>query len=131
MNVEAIPVAMEKGLAYKRTGNEAFARNERKVALDAYEEAIGYFLDILGFKPEFKDEMDARKNLAICYANSAACWSLDGDGMNPKKAIEDGERAEEWDEDYAKAYVFGYLFATQANVSFFAVISAKRKRIPS
>lgn len=94
---------MESASKSKSIGNAAFARKDRSAAVTAYSDAIDSLIDALCQKPDVQQEKDAKRQLAICYANRAAAYLIPGPGMDPSKAFKDGEAAEYQDPSYAKS----------------------------
>jgi hypothetical protein len=102
-NEEGIKKAKTLGAEAKAKGNLAFAKKERQPAVEAYSKATRLYLDVLDMKPDDQDKKEAEKQLAVCYANRAAAWLIDGSGGDASKALEDGKKAEEAVPGYAKA----------------------------
>ena len=90
----------------KQQGNEAFKKQDRKKAVEAYTMAIDEMHEAL-VVADLEDDVDAVSDahsaLAICYANRAAAWCIEGNGMDAKKALEDGKSSENMNKTYAKA----------------------------
>ena len=105
LNQKGIKNALELAERSKAEGNKAFARKDRQAALKAYEKALRFTNDVFAQKPVPEDEEKAKKLQAICYGNRAATYLLPGGGMDPKKALQDGQAAEKAAPNYGKAYV--------------------------
>ncbi|GLB35307.1 hypothetical protein LshimejAT787_0208720 [Lyophyllum shimeji] len=105
LNEDGVRKALASADKMKSAGNAAFTRKDRAEAIKAYSRAIDALTDVLSMTPDIEDEKKAKKQLAICHANRAAVHLLAGAGEDPKKAIEDGKSAQEWDHTYAKAYI--------------------------
>lgn len=106
LNEQGVKDSMALAEKSKVTGNQAFSRKDRDVALKAYGEALGHVVDVLSQKPDPEKEKKAIRLRAICHANRAATHMLAGTGLNPQKALADGKAAENVDPSYAKACVF-------------------------
>ncbi|KAF4614920.1 hypothetical protein D9613_002768 [Agrocybe pediades] len=104
LNKKGVKIGMELAEKEKASGNKAFAKKDRKAAIEAYSAAVGHTTDVLSQKPDIKEQEKATKLRAVCLANRAAAQLLPGDDMNAKSALEDGKAAETLDPSYAKAY---------------------------
>jgi len=90
---------------FKLEGNDAFSKNDRVAALDAYKEALKHAVEALIRKPSHEDEDKAKRLQAICLSNRAATYMLPGEGLDAKQALADGRASERADPSYKKAYV--------------------------
>lgn len=104
--VQAGLVLAEKA---KTAGNKAFSQKDRRSAIKAYSKALSHLVDVLAQKPNDEDEKKAINLRAICFANRAATYLVPGNGMDLKKALEDGKAAESVNPSYAKAYVLSFF----------------------
>ena len=89
----------------KFSGNEAFSRKDREIALNEYTAALRHLANVLAQTPTPNEEEKARKLRAVCYANRSATYMLPGPGANVENALDDGKAAENADQGYAKASV--------------------------
>ncbi|CAA7267660.1 unnamed protein product [Cyclocybe aegerita] len=105
LNEEGVRNGLVLAEKAKVVGNNAFSQKDRKAAVKAYGEALSWLLDVLAQKPDTADEEKAKKLQAVCYANRAAAYLIPGEGINLRKALQDGKDAEKADPGYAKAYV--------------------------
>lgn len=87
----------------KSKGNAAFAKKDQSGALAAYSDAIKDVFDALSQNPDIEEEKRAKKQLATCYGNRAAAYSMPGGAPDPQKALQNGKSAEEADSASAKA----------------------------
>ncbi|KAF9009361.1 hypothetical protein BDQ17DRAFT_1421550 [Cyathus striatus] len=88
---------VEEAEGLKNKGNAAFSRRDRAAAMDAYTEATHCLHVALSLNLDADEEKIAERQLAICYANRAACRLLQGNGIDIRGALEDGEQAEKMD----------------------------------
>jgi len=105
LNQQGVQVGLDLAEKAKIAGNKAFSQKDRRSAIKAYSEALSHLVDVLSQKPNDEDEKKAVNLRAICFANRAATYLVPGDGMDLKKALEDGKAAEDTHPSYAKAYV--------------------------
>lgn len=105
LNQQGVQTGLVLAEKAKTAGNKAFSQKDRRSAIKAYSEALSHLVDVLSQKPNDEDEKKAINLRAICFANRAATYLVPGDGMNLKKALEDGKAAEAINPSYAKAYI--------------------------
>jgi hypothetical protein len=105
MNKQGVSEGRRLGAFAKAEGNAAFAQKDRPVAVKGYTQAIKHLIDALSQRPDLNEKKDLENQLAICYANRAAAWLIEGEGMDAKKAVDDGVAAEETDPMYPKRCV--------------------------
>ncbi|KAI0047349.1 hypothetical protein FA95DRAFT_1541325 [Auriscalpium vulgare] len=89
----------------KETADAAFRALDRAAALDAYTEALQHLWDAL--RQRSNDEQEApglKKRLAVCLANRAATYLLEGEGIDAERALQDSRMAEKLDPTYPKGY---------------------------
>jgi len=100
----SIAKAIQRADEEKRLGNAAFARKEKIAALDHYTKAHGLLADA-GFRTlEEEEKRQLARLLAVCLANRAAVWLMDGTRQYAQDALEDAKQALDFDSDYGKAY---------------------------
>ncbi|TFY57948.1 hypothetical protein EVJ58_g6718 [Rhodofomes roseus] len=106
LNVKGVAKATKRAEEEKRLGNEAVGRKDRTAAVKHYSEAFEFYADAFSQKPTATadEEHGIKRSMAICLANRAAAWLMEGEGRDAKKALADAERAAAFDEDYGKAY---------------------------
>ncbi|KAH9831777.1 uncharacterized protein C8Q71DRAFT_780277 [Rhodofomes roseus] len=106
LNVKGVAKATRRAEEEKRLGNEAVGRKDRTAAVKHYSEAFEFYADAFSQKPTATadEEHGIKRSMAICLANRAAAWLMEGEGRDAKKALADAERAAAFDEDYGKAY---------------------------
>lgn len=94
---------MDAAEAAKAEGNRAFKEKDFKTAIEEYGKAIDRAKEV-AFSDRGEEEAGqaARRLLAVCYANRAAAYLLPGDELDVEKALEDGQKAEKYNPDYAK-----------------------------
>jgi len=94
-----------KAQEFKKTGNEAFANTNQLDAITNYQHGITVLRQALY---KMKNGVDgekvhtAEKILAVLYANCSAARMMPGEGQDPVRAKQDGEKAIEFDPLYAK-----------------------------
>lgn len=107
LNEKGFDIHLGRSSQFKQQGNEAFKKKDRTGAVDAYAKAIDELEEALIFA-DMKGDVDAQSQvksaLAVCYANRAAAWCIEGAGIDANKAIDDGKLSEEMDKVYNKAY---------------------------
>ncbi len=94
---------MQTAESEKALGNKAIASKNRSNAVKHYTEAIECLLDARSQNPTDVEQKKIISLLSICLANRAAAWLMDGQGQDPKKALEDATQASVFDENYGKA----------------------------
>jgi len=94
-----------KAQEFKKTGNESFANTNRLDAITNYQHGITVLRQALY---KMKNGVDgekvhaAEKILAVLYANCSAARMMPGEGQDPVRAKQDGEKAIEFDPLYTK-----------------------------
>ncbi|KAI0065832.1 hypothetical protein BV25DRAFT_1821514 [Artomyces pyxidatus] len=90
----------------KEAGNAAFAQKDRYGAVKLYLDAMDLGKRALDEKAseESVQRERVRNLLAVCAANCAAAYLLEGEGMNAESALVSGGIAETMDKDYVKGY---------------------------
>lgn len=86
----------------KSEGNRAFKAKDYKTAIEEYSKAIDRAWDASTSRQGAEDTLVARKLMAVCYANRAAAYLSPEDESDVQKALEDCQKAEKYDPDYAK-----------------------------
>lgn len=104
LNVKGIAKATKRAEEEKRLGNEAIGRKDRASAVKHYSEAYEFLADAIAQNPVDGEKRDIKRAMAICLANRAAAWLMEGEGQDAKTALTDAERATTFDENYGKAY---------------------------
>ncbi|KAI0309841.1 hypothetical protein OF83DRAFT_1179154 [Amylostereum chailletii] len=102
-----LDVLYSAGRNWKGWGNQAYAEKNAKLARDAYTCGIGHLERAVrehGARGHCGKLEDICGLLAVCCANRAAVYLLDGKEFSPQKAEADGRRAEELEPGYAKGY---------------------------
>jgi hypothetical protein len=129
LNEQGIAIYRSRSETFKRLGNDAFKKKDRKAAVAAYTQAIDELEEALGLAQlELDDEAkaDAKKALAVCYANRAAAWTIDGPGSDAGKAVEDGYASERMNKTYLKSCDF-LAVSLGSGLIFGLDITARRK----
>ena len=103
MNEKGVSVGIQIAENEKAAGNKAMANKDRDLAVKHYNEAIECLLDAKAQKPDGEDLKKVTALFGVCFANRSAAWLLEGEGQDPKKALEDALQAIKFNEDYAKA----------------------------
>jgi hypothetical protein len=107
LNEKGYKTCMEIAEREKAAGNKAFAANNRKAALEAYEKAIDALCDAARQALSLEEEKRVDRMIAICYSNRAATHMMPGVELDAQKALDDGQVAEKADPSYNKWFV-GY-----------------------
>jgi hypothetical protein len=117
----------EKATAEKVAGNTAYKRENRKGAVKAYTDAIGTMRDAL-VKAKVSDEekRNGERLVAICFANRAVVYLLEGAGIDAQKAANDAKMAQEWDPE-GKSRSFLYRTVHSADLVFCSCPSYTRE----
>jgi len=107
----------------KEAGNAAYARNDRKAAIDSYKEAIGHLEKMLfkGVADAEEREKTVNEMTAVCYSNLAATRLIPGDGIDAEGAVADAELALKSDADYAKAYDDDFFFESSSFLAHMSI----------
>lgn len=128
LNEKGFAVYYARSNEFKQRGNEAFKRKDRNSAVEAYTKAVEDLenaLNLADLEVDSESQAEVQKSLAVCYANRAAAWCIEGPGMNAKKAVEDGLMSEKMDNSYAKAWV--YVLTSRFSINSLSAIIVKRK----
>ncbi|KAG7094259.1 hypothetical protein E1B28_007863 [Marasmius oreades] len=102
---ELISRCMAMANHFKEKGNQSFKAGKRKEALDLYQHAIDSLFKIFGAGDPDEEQVEkASRWIAVCRANRAATWLLNGEGKDAEKALEEAKMAENLYPGYAKGY---------------------------
>ncbi|CCM05405.1 uncharacterized protein FIBRA_07621 [Fibroporia radiculosa] len=130
LNVAGVAKGIVTAESEKALGNEAVGRKDRAEALKHYTEAIENLVEALAQKPTDAETKRCKNLLSVCLSNRAAAHLLEGDGRDPKKALEDAEQATEMDGNYGKAYyrqAKAYQFLSEPPKAIDVLTTALRK----
>ncbi|KAH9915214.1 uncharacterized protein B0H18DRAFT_1042181 [Fomitopsis serialis] len=100
----SIAKAIQRADEEKRLGNAAFGRKEKIAALDHYTKAHGLLADAAFRTLEREEKRQLTRSLAVCHANRAAAWLIEGTSQDAQNALRDAKQALDFDCDYGKAY---------------------------
>lgn len=95
---------MSQADVHKHVGNAAFNRKDRALAIEQYTLAINFARDASGTRRAEEEKTVSRQFTAVCLANRAAAYLMDGEDRNPEKALADSQEVERLHPNYAKGY---------------------------
>jgi hypothetical protein len=87
----------------KNKGNAAFAKGDRKAAVEAYDEGIMRGKEALNTMPAEDKKKQMFALLSVIHSNLAATYLMPGEGMDVEKALIKANIAEHTNPSYAKA----------------------------
>ncbi|KAI0047326.1 hypothetical protein FA95DRAFT_1595755 [Auriscalpium vulgare] len=105
----------------RQRANEAYAGRDREAALMEYTFAVATLTIVLVEGHGAAEMARARTQLAVCLANRAAAYLLEGPGMDAQRALREGMGAERADASYVK----GYLRQMRAHLLLGDVVQAR------
>ncbi|KAI0310340.1 hypothetical protein OF83DRAFT_881799 [Amylostereum chailletii] len=88
----------------RSAGLLAYTKKNRAGALDAFARGTELAESALGEAGDPGQRAAAHRMIAVCLANRAGVYLVDGPGMNAKNALRDAQKAEGADPTYIKAY---------------------------
>ncbi|TFY57947.1 hypothetical protein EVJ58_g6717 [Rhodofomes roseus] len=104
VDMSSIARSIRRAEEEKRLGNAAFGRKNCTTAIKHYSKAHDLLTDAGSRDPTDEEKPDLNRSLAICLANRAAVWVMEGPHHNPEAALQDAKQATEFYPDYGKAY---------------------------